>query len=159
MYSLLLKINTFFFLMTLRFTVAVVLLTEHGRVFPRLRWKKIAPYLAGDLTRKIKAELMLTATNSTFYLSRHFNSHACFVQTWSPVTVPPHKSAVILFFKSKTKLRSKLEASPCIIRILLPHSWVVKRAHNRTTLMKELYSWLNEDSSFSNPHFQFQNLV
>lgn len=92
---------------------------------------------------------MLTGTSSIFYLSCHFNSYPCFVQS-STVTAPPHKSTVILFFKSITKLRSKLEASPSIIRTPLPHSWVVKRAQNRKTLMKEPYSWLNEDSF----HFQ-----
>lgn len=94
---------------------------------------------------------MLTGTSSTFYLSCHFNSHPCFVQR-STVTVPPHKSAVILFLKSITKLSSKLEASPSIIRISLPHSWVVKRAHKRKTLVKKVYSWLNEDS------FHFETL-
>lgn len=43
--------------------------------------KNLIPYLAGDFTRKIKAELMLTGTNSTFYLSCHFNSHLCLKPT------------------------------------------------------------------------------
>lgn len=132
-----------------------MLLTEHVssrvfpcRVFPCLRWKNTSTIPGWRPHQEIKAELMLSGTSSTFYLSCHFNSHPCFVQR-PTVTVPPHKSAVILFLKSITKLSSKLEASPSIIRISLPHSWVVKRAHKRKTLMKEPYSWLNEDS-FSN---------
>lgn len=123
------------------------------RVFPCLRWKNTSTIPGWRPHQEIKAELMLSGTSSTFYLSCHFNSHPCFVQR-PTVTVPPHKSAVILFLKSITKLSSKLEASPSIIRISLPHSWVVKRAHKRKTLKKEPYSWLNEDS-FSNSSLNF----